>query len=828
MRVRVIKPGAWPLVALSFCSAAATASQGPASNPEKTSSESPRFETLAPGPRYEAGWLTQFFLGSQWRDLWTTPIEAPVLDLQSFDGGLRPERRGGGQQTRNLRLQSGNGHTWSFRSVDKDPTGQLDPETRASALGDIVQDLTSTVHPGAALVVAPLLEAVGVLHATPRLALMPDDERLGEFRPVFARMLGLLEQRIEREVPGGGKVRDTLDLFVLLDERDSEEVDARNYLRARLIDILVGDWDRHLDQWRWVRFDGERRSWRPVPRDRDQAFSRFGGVLPSVIEYYTKQLTSFHASYPAIDKLTFSGRFIDRRFLVWLDGPSWETVTGEVVASLSDSVISDAVHRLPAAMYAKGGPELERLLRARRDGLAQASRDFYRLLAERVDLRGAEGETLTINRIAGGDLEVATARFRRTFHPGETEEVRLYTPRAGAVRDVAGGASPIAVRIVPADPRPPEPIRQRYEPFRDWGQDLLFFPQFSYDSTRGLVPGARAQLTRYGFGLDPFSSQMNFAAAWATGVNRPRLEYTAQVRTRSPATAIVYLAYSGIELVNYYGQGNETVIDQARSNAGFYNVRQERLIAYPLLETSLLGPLRGHVGAMVKHVSSVPSTGTAASGAYGSQGMTLGSGEVGVTLDTRSGVLSGTRGFGLQVIGRHTPAVFGNSGAFSKVRGEASAALGGRLLTDLFLDLHVAGEKNWGRFPFFEAAFLGGTALPPALNLTGAMIGSPLRGYDANRFAGDASLGGNAELRISLGRFTALLPFRYGLLALGDVGRVFASLESSSRWHSAAGGGIWVAVFASAWTFQVGSSFNAMVVRSDERTAFYLSTGFGL
>ena len=253
---------------------------------------------------------------------------------------------------------------------------------------------------------------------------MPDDARLGEFRPVFARMLGLLEQRIEHDIPGGGKVRDTIDLFVLLDERDSEEVDARNYLRARLIDILVGDWDRHLDQWRWVRFDGERRSWRPVPRDRDQAFSRFGGVLPSVIAYYTKQLTSFHASYPAIDKLTFSGRFTDRRFLVWVDGPSWETVTAEVVASLTDSVIADAVHRLPAAMYAKGGPELERLLRARRDGLAQASRDFYRLLAARVDLRGAEGETLTINRIPGGDLEVATARFRLAFQQVQDQRNR--------------------------------------------------------------------------------------------------------------------------------------------------------------------------------------------------------------------------------------------------------------------------------------------------------------------------------------------------------------------------------------------------------------------
>ena len=831
MCARIIKPSVSMVVILSLHPAAANASELQAASDAEAVpiGESPRSETRAPGPHYEAGWFARFFLGAQWRDMWTTPIEVPVLDLETFDGGLQPERRGGGQQTTSFRLQSGNGHTWSFRSVDKDPSRMLDPETRESALGDLVRDLTSTVHPGAALVVAPLLEAAGVLHATPRLAVMPDDPRLGEFRPTFAGMLGLLEQRIERDVRGGGKVADTLDLFVRLDQRAGEEVDARDYLRARLIDILVGDWDRHLDQWRWVRFEEDgKRSWRPVPRDRDQAFSRFGGVIPSVIEYYTKQLTSFHASYPAIDKITFSGRFTDRRFLVWLDAHDWETVTAEVVARLTDPVISDAVHRLPTAMYAKGRFELEGLLRARRNGLTQASRDFYRLLAAKVDLRGAEGETLAIKRMAGGDLEVASPRFGRTFHPGETDEVRVYTPREGHVREEGSADSPIAVRIVPADPRPPAPVRERYEPVRDWGQDLLFFPLFSYDSTRGLVPGARAQLTHYGFGLDPFAWQMNFAAAWSTGVNRPRLEYAAQVRTRSPITGLVYLAYSGIEVLSFYGLGNQTVIVPALASAGFYNVRQDQFIAYPILQMPLLGPLLGHVGAVVKRVSSIPRTGTAASGQPGSEGATLGSGEVGVTLNTRTGALSGTRGFRLQIIGRHTPAVFGNSDAFSKVRGEASAALGGRLLNDVFLDLHVAGEKNWGRYPFFEAAFLGGTRLPPVLNLTGAIVGSPLRGYDSDRFAGDASVVGNAELRFSLGRFTALLPFRYGLLALADLGRVFVSSESSSRWHTAAGGGIWLAVFASAWNFQVGSSFNAMVVRSDERTAFYLSTGFGL
>src|SRR3981189_1249971 len=242
-----IKPAAWMLVVLSFHSAAVSAG-APAAGAHGESKEvvgdSAGTETLAAGARYQAGWLTRFLLGGQWRELWTTPVEVPVLNLDSFDGGLSPERRGGGQQTKSLRLQSGNGRIWDFRSVDKDATGNLDPQTRESAIGDVVQDMTSTLHPGGALVVAPLLEAAGVLHATPQLAVMPDDPRLGEFRSPFAGMLGFLEERIERGVPGGGKVTATIDLLVRLDERASEEVDARDYLRARLIDILVGDWDR--------------------------------------------------------------------------------------------------------------------------------------------------------------------------------------------------------------------------------------------------------------------------------------------------------------------------------------------------------------------------------------------------------------------------------------------------------------------------------------------------------------------------------------------------------------------------------------------------------
>ena len=786
-----------------------------------------RVEVVTPGPGYGAGWFRRLLLGEQWRDLWTTPVEVPVLDLQGFDGGLRPQRRGGGLQTRNLRLKSGNGHAWVFRSVDKDVSGLLDPDTRASIFGDILQDLTSTIHPGAALVVPPFLDAAGVMHAHPQLAVMPDDPELGEFRAMFVGMLGLLEERDEASEVGVDKLKTTLDVFVRLETRPKDEVDSRNYLRARLVDVLVGDWDRHLDQWRWARFDEDGRTvWRPIPRDRDQAFSRFGGILPSVAEYYTKQLAGFGESYPPMDKLTFSGRFTDRRFLVWLDRGTWESETADLVGKITDEVISNAVRQLPSAMYAKGGAELERLLRARRDELVAASRDYYRLLASQVDLRAAEGETIRVRREPQGTVEVSTPRFRRVFVSEETSELRVYTPRGGRVVD-EGSDGGIRVRIVPPDPREPEPVRARYEPVRDWGRDLLFYPLFSYDSTRGLFPGVRAELTSYGFEFHPYASRMDFAAAWATAVSRPRLQYTAEFRTRSPLSVLVSLWYSGVEVLNFFGFGNDTQRIDAEQSAGHYDVRQEHLAAFPALQLNVTGPLRAYAGFPIKHVSAIQNSGSVAGSEFGSAGMTEGGGEVGLVLDTRTGALTSQRGFRFRLAGRHTPAIFSNPHAFSKVHASASASLGGRLITDVFLDLHAAAEKNWGTYPFFDAAFLGGASLPIPLALTG-MGGIPLLGFDANRYAGDAAVGGNAELRIAVGRFLALLPFRYGISGVADVGRVFRAGMPSSTWHNGAGGGLWLAVFAAGPGLVLATSVNAMIVRSDERTAFYVSTGFGL
>jgi hypothetical protein len=810
---------------------------------------------IAPGERYRAGWFSRVLFGNQWRDIWTTRLEVPLLQLADFDGGLTPVVRGGGLQTKNLHLESGNGREWVFRSVDKDPTRVLDEEVAKSLIGDIFQDLTSTSNPMGALVVAPLLDVAGVLHATPQLVVMPDDKkRLREFSD-FVGVLGMFEERPERHIPDQRKVSTTLKLFKRLERRSDEQVDARDYLTARLMDIFVGDWDRHQDQWRWVRFDGgDRRFWRPVPRDRDQAFCRFDGIVPSVAEYYTKQLASFGEKYPSIEKLTYSGRYTDRRFLVGLERREWEEVTGQLVAKLTDAAITDAVHHLPPEVEASEGAALAATLRARRDRLADASHAFYLLLAETVDVRGTDpADTAEVTSGPDRSVEVALHAvgaenrlfFHRLFRRDETSEIRLFMPGgkdtvhftgdpAIRVRVVAPSSEEIRDRFAgPSAEDAPisDDARRRYETTRDWGHDWLFFPQLSFDSSRGLLAGGRALLTRYGFELDPFEYQMNFAAAYATGLTEPRFEYRADVRTRTPVRALLYVLYSGVDTVNFFGIGNETVIDPTRSAAGDYRVPQDQLLIHPMLEVAVAGPLRSQLGITFKRVSNESDSPAAAAFPdvpYGFAAMELGSVDAGLTVDTRTGSLTAERGVRLQLIARHFPKLFDTTSAFTKLRGEASGVVGAHVLTDLLFGLRVAGEKNFGTYPFFEAAFIGGAASPPALDVTGLTSGNLLRGYDLNRFAGDASLVANADLRLALGRYSAVLPLRYGLLGVADVGRVFVTSQASSRWHTGVGGGAWLSLAAAGAGFGVVSTINAVVVRSDERITFYLATGFGI
>ncbi len=800
-----------------------------------------------------------------------------MLDLGSFDGGLTPDREGGGLETSSLHFKSKNGRHWAFRSVDKDLTRVLPPEARHSLIGALAQDFTSTENPASAMIAAPLLESAGVLHATPTYYLMPDDPRLGEFRSTFRNMLGMMELRDEKHLPNVDKVLSTYELFERLEKRSDERVDARDYLRARLMDMFISDWDRHAEQWRWVRLDKEDgvRIWRTVPRDRDAAFSRFNGMFPTLIEYYTKWVAGFGNGYAPIDKLTFAGQYSDRRFLVSLEKEAWDEVTADLTAKLTDSAIDNGVRQMPKPMYEKEGAYIIQALRARRDKLPSASDDFYHLLAKDVDIRGTEGaDDVEVLRNADGSVEVSlyprdertgdrlgSAFFHRKLKRDETNEIRLYLLGGkDRVRLTGPGESSILVRIIlggdsaeivdqsrcggctdirsasktvatggaafsAAKDATQRELKARYEPTRDWGYDLLFFPLLGFDSTRGLVLGAKGTLTRYGFQLAPFSDQTSVGAAYSTGTNQPRFDLATEFRTRSPLSLLGYVTYSGMDQVNFFGFGNQSIRNPVLADHDFYRVKQRQFTFHPLLGIALFRPVQARIGGLFKAVSGVEGTPVVA-GMPGFGSASLIAAEASLDLDATAPTFVEQRGVKLTLLGRYYPKVLSLNSDFAKVRGSAAYFLNFHVLTDMLLALHLAGEKNWGGYPWFESAFLGG--VPTVVSFDPyTPTGNLLRGYDLNRFAGDASVVANVDLRISLGTWNRILPMVFGLVGVTDVGRVFFAPESSTKWHVGAGGGAWLRMLIIAPGYHLASTFSATVVASSERTAFVVYSGFG-
>ena len=114
-----------------------------------------------PGRSTRPAGSTSSVFGKGYRDLWTTPIEVPVLDLQKTGGGLTPVRVVGQAQGLGLAFKGADGRAYTFRSLHKHPERMLPEEWRDRFPAKIAQDQSSHTHPAAGQILASLAEAAG-------------------------------------------------------------------------------------------------------------------------------------------------------------------------------------------------------------------------------------------------------------------------------------------------------------------------------------------------------------------------------------------------------------------------------------------------------------------------------------------------------------------------------------------------------------------------------------------------------------------------------------------------------------------------------------------
>jgi hypothetical protein len=406
-------------------------------------------KVVTAGPEYTAGGAQRFWLGDGYRDLWTTPVRVAVLDLKKEAGGLTPVRQVGKAPSVGLAMTGADGRSYTFRSLHKESDRMLPEPLRGSIVGTIARDLTSGTHPAAGVIAPVLAEAAGVPHTSAK---------------TFVNLIGTFE---EYPMPAGGANPGFMGATEIIPstlmwkkwmEGPENTVDRLAYLRARILDLWVDNYDRHRGQWRWMRLPGKD-AWQPLPEDFDFVLVHRDGIAARAIRSEVPQYLMFSEKYPArLDGALLNSAEMDRWILAGTSAAEFETMATELQSRFTDEVIERALRQMPAEWYAKSGAGTAAALRTRRAGLVDYVLRVYRYYAHVVDIHATDrSERVSVARAADGSIEVsvgladgaAEPYYRRRFATSETGEIRMAatTASSGPAWPAApspSGSSPVA------------------------------------------------------------------------------------------------------------------------------------------------------------------------------------------------------------------------------------------------------------------------------------------------------------------------------------------------------------------------------------------------
>ena len=835
------------------------------STKEKMAKKYPKSIKVVAGPEYEAGSLKRFFMGAHYRDSWTAKVEVPYLNLDTTKGGLTVLKKGGGRQTLSLKFQGGDGIRYAFRSVNKDPIKALDYDLRKTAIANIVKDQTTTQHPYGAMAADILLNELDIIHAHPKLFVMPNDPKLGPFQEDFGNMLGMLEENPsnpedgETGYLGANQIVRSNKLFRKLYNDHNNQIDTKNFAVARAFDILVGDWGKHDDNWKWVGFENNGRTiFKPMPRDRDHVFSRWDGVLPWLAdrEWAKESGEDFNYEISGLRSLMFQARHLDRFIASDLSKQNWLDAAKFVQTRITDEVIEDAIQNMPPEIYTISGQEIENKLKARIKDLDKYVLEYYDMISSEVDIVGSNlKEYFHVIRNNDGSVHVKVYNvknksmgdnllYSRTFFKDETEDIRLYGLGGRDVFDIEGDTEEsIQLRIISGSGKdsindvsnaltliydkgkktklnkdseakiikPDNESLCGYDRTRFAYNTYFLLPYAYYGADDGFIFSLGVDFVNHNYDKEDYSVTHNIKASISTN--------------RSYGIGYIgrfHHVFSGWDFLlsgNYddplpytyfYGFGNETTKDDEKYSQNYYRTRYSSKgisagLIYDYWKTSNIS-LKINYENNEKQ-QDIENTIFESDDFIGINKSNIIEGVVGLDLDFRNHSTLPTSGMRLLTEYRSGFLMNLNNEYYGKFWAVAEGYLSFQTVLPFTFGIRAGGGSSFGEIPFYHQLTLGQNTY--------------LKGYRNNRFTGTSIVFMQSELRINLFEFDkALVPMKIGVLGFFNTGKIFQRNEDSKKWHNGYGLGLFVVPLRKDFTLHTIFGFS-------EEESLLFEFGFG-
>ena len=823
------------------------------------------------GKQYKAGFFKKFFLGKLYRSSWTTKISVPYMDLQIEKCGLTPSGTGGGRQTHSLSLSGSDGKSYVFRSVDKDPVKALNQRLRKTIVAGLVRQFTATQHPYGALPVSYLLDETAILHARPELFIMPSDPELGIYQKEFGGMLGMLEEKPRKRPDKNESSYDaddivrSFDLFRKLYKDNHNRVDEKNFLEARLFDIWIGDWGRHEDNWKWAGYKtGKGTIYKPVPRDRDHAFSIWNGLLPYMANrpWAMPNVESFEKNFQDIRSLTYPARHLDRLLLTSLQEEEWKKTAERLVNTFSDAVIDSAIMQFPEEIIPVSGITIGNKLKSRREELVAASKEYYKLLARKVNVVGSnKSEQFEVKRKDDNSVEVTVRDlqtgepadspfYHRIFYPEETKFIHVYgldgddiilvsgnstrsirlrifggkgndsivntsdakkTSHPTSIYEYAGSKNSISQgnnsRVIFSDNR--NLVEFNRQPVHY--DSYMPLPLVYYTPEDGVAAGLGLIYTFHRFGEEGYYNRLRIMDRFSTQGN-------VQIRINDEFHHVVgrWDVLLSAEMgqpyptTYFYGEGNETVKLESIPVESY----QSQLYGYTLfagMQRVFWQKSSFNAGILYEHNNATLHENNLLEGQslFGLDHLDYIGPSGALEIDFRDNALAPKQGTRFFTSSNYMHFNNTDKDYFSNTKVSLEFFQTRSLYFPITLGLKGEYSNTEGEIPFYKLSTLGRT--------------SGLRGFSRDRFAGKTAASFNSQLAIEFGTLkTVIAPLTLGTYGFYDLGRVWSPGETSNKIHMGYGAGIYFTPLFEILTTRISMSF------SEESPRGIFEVGFGI
>ena len=803
----------------------------------------------------KTGGLYNGLFGTHYKDLYSKEYPFQVLDLNTFKGGITPIKRGGGNQTNSLRLAGADGHQYTMRSLTKDASRALPyPFNKIKPAQNIILDNFMAAHPFAALAVKDMAEAANIYHTNPELYYIPKQPALDVHNDVYGEDVYLVEERPAGNWEGSNKfgnsknIISTLDLIEKIKKNRKHRVDQNWAIRSRLFDLIIKDWDRHEDQWRWASFkDGDTKIYRPIPRDRDQAFARYDGFLAKtayLTNPFTRQLQTFRPDVKNIKWESWNSTYFDQTFLGELDWEDWKKEAEFLRDNITDEVIETAFSKMPKGAHNEAWKQMIEDTKARRNQIVEFAERSYKLKSKQVDILGTSHKDLfVVERIDENHTKCTVYElnkrgekkgmvYERVFNHSVTKEIHLYGLEDDDKFEITGDVKKsLKIRVIGGldndeviessrvrqagkktlvydsdaeknrfvlgkqgtDKSSNKTYKNTYDR-RSRHYDPNFWlplPVIEFNPDDGLILGASATFYNYKFKKKPYGEKHAFGVNYSTSTQALDFRYNSEfIEVLGSWDLLINSELRRNRFAfNYYGFGNNT-INPDPDELDFNRVRQSKIYADLLIQKRFsVDNGRFAFGPLIERtrIDDTPDRFIVTPEALLPDDVFEERIYAGIraefTYENLDSKTDPHRGIKFEAHYNLETLLDDNDFTFGRLGVGLKYYKALDKRERFVLATQAKYEQIDGDFDFWKAPSIGGL--------------NNLRGFRINRFRGTKSFYHTTDLRIKLFNVeNNTLPFNFGIHGGFEYGRVFTD-DSGERTdddmlHTAYGGGLWL------------------------------------